>query len=113
MFPSYCASYNCAHAWRLPSARRLTDFGSNPAWSPDGQHIVFCTEEVISPYATYSNSTLWTVDLNGSGPTKIQDEVSAYQPAWSPSGRRIAFWQNVQGQRDLEMCIRDSILMCW
>jgi Tol biopolymer transport system component/tRNA A-37 threonylcarbamoyl transferase component Bud32 len=83
------------------SARRLTDFGSNPAWSPDGQHIVFCTEEVISPYATYSNSTLWTVDLNGSGPTKIQDEVSAYQPAWSPSGRRIAFWQNVQGQRDL------------
>jgi Tol biopolymer transport system component len=81
--------------------RRVTDFGSNPAWSPDGQRIVFCTEEVLSPYNTSSTSAIWTVDVNGGAPTKIEDDVSAYQPAWSPSGRRIAFWQNLQGQRDL------------
>ncbi len=30
------------------SVRRLTDFGYNPAWSPDGKEIVCATEEVFS-----------------------------------------------------------------
>jgi serine/threonine protein kinase len=50
------------------SVRRLTDFGANPAWSPDGQHIVFCTEEVASVYARNGTSTLWTVEVNGGAP---------------------------------------------
>jgi Tol biopolymer transport system component len=82
------------------SVRRLTDFGYNPAWSPDGQRIVFCTEEVIGAYERNQISALWTVDLNGGAPAKI-DDGDAIQPAWSPSGRRIAFWQVVKGQRDL------------
>jgi Tol biopolymer transport system component len=82
------------------SVRRLTDFGYNPAWSPDGTHIVFCTEEVIGAYERNQVSALWTVDVNGGAPTKI-DDGDAIQPAWSPSGRRIAFWQVVKGQRDL------------
>ena len=32
---------------------------------------------------------------------KIVADGDAIQPAWSPSGSRIAFWQNVQGQRDI------------
>jgi serine/threonine protein kinase/Tol biopolymer transport system component len=80
--------------------RRLTDFGSNPAWSPDGLRIVFCTEEVKSAYTREVVSPLWVVDVNGGAPTKI-DEGDAVQPMWSPSGRRIAFWQAVKGQRDL------------
>ncbi|HYB53368.1 MAG TPA: protein kinase, partial [Thermoanaerobaculia bacterium] len=83
------------------SVRRLTDFGSNPAWSPDGRRIVFCTEEVQSVYATASESELWTVDVNGGPPVKLQVGAAAFQPAWSPSGRRIAFWVNINGQRDL------------
>jgi Tol biopolymer transport system component len=82
------------------SARRLTDFGYNPAWSPDGQRIVFCTEEVVGAYERNQISALWTVDVNGGAPTKL-DDGDAIQPAWSPSGRRIAFWQVVKGQRDL------------
>jgi serine/threonine protein kinase/Tol biopolymer transport system component len=82
------------------SVRRLTDFGSNAAWSPDGQRIVFCTEEVGSVYSRNGISALWTVDLNGGAPVKI-DDGDAIQPAWSPSGTRIAFWQNPSGQRDL------------
>jgi Tol biopolymer transport system component len=83
------------------SARRLTDFGSNPAWSPDGQRIVFCTEEVRTAYNTFTESTLWSVDVNGGTPTKLDVGVAAFQPAWSPSGQRITFWTNSNGQRDL------------
>ncbi len=83
------------------STRRLTDFGSNPAWSPDGQRIVFCTEEVRTAYNTFTESTLWSVDVNGGTPTKLDVGVAAFQPAWSPSGQRIAFWTNTNGQRDL------------
>jgi len=83
------------------SVRRLTDFGSNPAWSPDGRRIVFCSEEVQSVYATNTESELWTVDVAGGAPVKLEVGAAAFQPAWSPSGRRIAFWVNVNGQRDL------------
>jgi Tol biopolymer transport system component len=82
------------------SVRRLTDFGANPAWSPDGQHIVFSSEEVTSAYNRASVSPLWVVDVTGGAPRKI-DDGDAVQPAWSPSGTRIAFWQNVNGQRDI------------
>ena len=84
------------------SVRRLTDFGANPAWSPDGRHIVFCTEEVVSVYARNAISALWTVDVSGGAPVMLNIEKGdAVQPAWSPSGARIAFWQNANGQRDI------------
>ncbi len=82
------------------SVRRLTDFGSNPAWSPDGQRIVFSTEEVGSAYSRGDLSTLWTVDVSGGQPVKLEAD-DAIQPAWSPSGSRIAFWVTLSGQRDL------------
>jgi serine/threonine protein kinase len=82
------------------SARRLTDFGANPAWSPDGLRIVFSTHEVISVYDRAGLSTLWIVDLAGGAPVQL-DDADAIQPSWSPSGARIAFWMNRGGQRDL------------
>ena len=82
------------------SARRLTDFGFSPAWSPDGTRIAFTTEEIDNPSSRNSVSTLWVVDLAGGRPVKL-GEFDAVQPAWSPSGARIAFWSNIGGQRDL------------
>ncbi|MFL5409441.1 MAG: hypothetical protein ACJ79O_26770 [Myxococcales bacterium] len=89
------------------SARRLTTVGSYPAWSPDGRRITFSSEEADTPYNTLGSGKLWLVDVSGGEPHQIvlertERDVADFQPAWSPSGARIAFWANVQGQRDLE-----------
>jgi serine/threonine-protein kinase len=86
------------------SARRLTTFGANPAWSPDGRRIVFGGEAVTSAYNVNNTGTLWTVDVSGGEPRRLDPSGGRglYQPAWSPSGKRIAFWSVTGGQRDLE-----------
>ncbi|HUF48032.1 MAG TPA: protein kinase [Vicinamibacterales bacterium] len=82
------------------SARRLTDFGFHPAWSPDGHRLVFCTEAIGVPESRSSTSALWAVDATGGTPRRITDG-DAVQPSWSPSGRRIVYWAVDTGQRDL------------
>lgn len=83
------------------SARRVTDFGFHPMWSPDNQRLVFCTEGIITPLSRSSTSALWTVDAKGStAPVKLYDG-DAVEPAWSPNNRRIAFWAALTGTRDL------------
>jgi serine/threonine-protein kinase len=85
------------------SPRRLTSFGANAAWSPDGRRIVFGSEEVRSAYNVNASGTLWIVDVAGGEPRPlVRDLVGLYQPVWSPSGARIAFWSTGGGQRDLE-----------
>jgi Tol biopolymer transport system component/tRNA A-37 threonylcarbamoyl transferase component Bud32 len=92
------------------SARRLTTFGSNPAWSPDGRRIVFCSEEVNSAYNVNNTGTLWTVETSGGEPRRLDPSGGRgfYQPAWSPAGTRIAFWSVIGGQRDLETIPADG-----
>jgi Tol biopolymer transport system component len=73
------------------SARRLTSFGYNPAWSPDGRAIVFATEGVENPMVRKQDSHLWMVDV-ASGRTHQLGAADAVQPSWSPHGQRIAYW---------------------
>ncbi len=73
------------------SVHRLTDFGYNPVWSPDGREVLFATESVLNPFNRSSVSQLWTVDIATGKTQKIYDG-DAVQPSWSPNGRWIAYW---------------------
>src|SRR5262245_21215278 len=82
------------------SVRRLTEIGFDAAWSFDGKHIAFGTEEIGDPASRLGESALYVVDTTGGAPRKAVDG-DGVQPSWSPSGRRIAYWSNRGGQRDL------------
>jgi serine/threonine protein kinase/Tol biopolymer transport system component len=74
------------------SLRRLTDFGHNPAWSPDGREIAIAAAYGADPQGrTSGRSQLWAVEVE-SGRRRLVAEGDAVQPSWSPNGLRIAYW---------------------
>ena len=84
------------------SARKVTDFGYTPSWSPDGRELVVAMERPGLPTARPSTSQLWAITVE-TGEKRLVSEHDAMHPSWSPDGRRIAFW-GLRGdtpQRDL------------
>jgi Tol biopolymer transport system component len=73
------------------SVRRVTDFGYDPAWSPDGTRLAVTTEPVLDPLSRALRSALWIVSLDGSEKRRLLEE-DAVGAQWSPDGRRIAYW---------------------
>jgi len=84
------------------NARRIAEFGSDPAWSPDGKEIVFNTESGWAPSGRATKSALWVVEV-GTGKTRKLFDGDAVQPSVSPHGLRIAYWGLPDGgsQRDI------------
>jgi Tol biopolymer transport system component len=87
------------------TVRRLTNFGYNPAWSPDGDQVIFATEGITDPSTRRSLSNLFVVDVT-TGDQRRVSEIDAVQPSWSPDGSRIAFWSVMRdgaltSQRDI------------
>lgn len=82
------------------SVRRVTSQGFYPAWSPDGTRLVYATEPVFDPYSRQGRSELWTVEIV-SGAARRLFEGDAVRPPWSRDGKRIAYWVNAGGQRDV------------
>jgi len=78
------------------SVRRVSDFGYNPVWSPDGREILLATESVIQPSTRPTKSQLWTINVSN-GDRHLITEGDALQPNWSPHGHRIAYWSRPQG----------------
>ena len=86
------------------SVRRVTDFGFNPAWSPEGGAIAFATEGIEETgMVGFSKASCGSVTL-ATGETRRIEVKDAVQPHWSPGGHRIAFWgvpTTGSGRRDL------------
>ena len=85
------------------AVRRVSDVGFNPAWSPDGNRLVFATESVgLLPLNWDGISQLWTADL-ATGMVERMFEGDAVQPSWSPSGRRVAFTSRVGSTSEMDI----------
>jgi serine/threonine protein kinase/Tol biopolymer transport system component len=75
------------------SARRVADFGFNPAWSPDGKELLVATEGIAGPTQRITRSELWRINVMSGEKKQIKiGSDEGVQPSWSPHGRRIAFW---------------------
>jgi Tol biopolymer transport system component len=81
------------------SVRRVTGFGFNPAWSPDGKELLCATEGIGNPLVRRHPSQIFRVSL-ATGQRRQVGRGDAVQPSWSPHGFRIAYWGiSPSGQR--------------
>jgi Tol biopolymer transport system component len=74
------------------AARRISDLGHNPAWSPDGRELAVATEGVLDPAVRRDVSEILRIDVATGRRSTIVAEVDGVQPSWSPNGLRIAYW---------------------
>ena len=84
------------------SVRRVTDFGFDPSWSPDGAELAVATEPVRDPTTRATVSEVWAVDVS-TGKRRLVSRGDGVAPRWSPNGHRIAYWGLPAGksQRDV------------
>ncbi|MES1245580.1 MAG: protein kinase [Acidobacteriota bacterium] len=72
-------------------ARRVSEVGYNPAWSPSGRELAVATEGIVDPGMRKSESEIWVLDT-GSGLRRRIPVDDGVQPSWSPHGWRLAYW---------------------
>jgi Tol biopolymer transport system component len=84
--------------------KRLTDFGYNPSWSPDGKEIVCSTAWFQFPNHRFGNlrSQVFRISVaTGEKQLVHTGRPDAVQAHWSPHGHRLAFWGSRDGNRDI------------
>jgi len=77
----------------------------HPAWSPDGQRIVFSC--IVDP----SNYDLCIINRDGTGLVRLTSDPAADTgPAWSKDGKRIAFSRQRTGSEIDLITLADSVV---
>lgn len=88
------------HLWTVDQVTRdthqITDSkvydDLEPAWSPDGKHIVFCSNHSDNPDLNFESIDLFITDLEGKFIKKLDTPPGTKQtPRFSPDGKRIAY----------------------
>ncbi|HEY8185679.1 MAG TPA: tetratricopeptide repeat protein, partial [Pyrinomonadaceae bacterium] len=85
------------------SVTRLSDFGYNPSWFPEGEQILFGTQQIPQLSTRPSRSQLWTINIK-TNERRLISEGDALQPQCSPHRQRIAYWS-----RPSKAGLRESI----
>jgi hypothetical protein len=65
----------------------LSDFASEPSFSPDGKRITFYAWE-----GTEGGNGLWIMNADGTGREVKRNDANVRFPRWSPDNKYIAFW---------------------
>jgi Tol biopolymer transport system component len=89
---------------QLTFAPELDD---QPAWSPDGERIVFRS------YRTQRDGDIWIMNADGSNPVNLTPDPlpgvwDERRPAWSPDGTRIVYATNAAGNVDIWTMLPDG-----
>lgn len=85
----------------LAQVTNMPEGACQPAWSPNGEKLVF-----ISPCKgmdeIYYGASLYIINADGTGLTPIVSVPGGdFDPAWSPDGRSIAFTSLRSGQMEI------------
>ena len=101
-------------------ARRLTESGSHPSWSPDGRWIAYQSAGgfVVTEDTRVAQppGTLWLVAADGGEPHRLTEPGTPRgghaMPRWSPDGRHLVFASQDVGQVGAvwALCLADKRL---
>ena len=69
-----------------PSPPVYAPYWDHPAWSPDGQHLIYVVEE-------QNSEGLMKIRIDGDMPTRLKTDelVNWLSPVWSPAGNHLLF----------------------